>query len=570
MCRDLFMLLSLILLLGCVPEPQIVVKPPEPKAWTDLDLDAAVKTEEKSVYAPAPADNGPPPVACDAIHYLSLTPEGSDASPDAVLLLAPGMGTGMGALTHLGKNLIYVAKIEHNANIQVLIAERRGNCLEDLTGVNAAEAAQDINPAIDYYYNAKPINGKVFEGFITSEQAPYLSEFGVKLNIEDIYKIITTEVPDPAIRRQKLFLGGHSISGLTLGIFAAWDFDGDPSTLEDAGYRNCAGLVALDTFITVDPELNQAFYDLIPEQIRTPLRNMITRTSYNTTVANLRDGKISRIYLQKQLPESSMLTELAAMQADWAPDEESSLLDTVPYSENAEQYLKFVLSGTYREYMQPESGYKDIRCTNLALTGLLIDNNFSPLSGWTLSAGFLGNGTVADKNYPLPDMMDQFPALAGMFQTLVPLNLYYPAEKTSTLYQWINFDEFESSVCTTPEEEVVDIHDYIRAVYRGPTNYCEWYFPTRHAVDIAAVTEKGWIGDREHYRHTDFESKVPILNLVSEYGIVTPFTEVSPDDYILFKGYTHFDIVMASANRSTRPRKVIDSILEFMLPAGIQ
>lgn len=23
----------------------------------------------------------------------------------------------------------------------------------------------------------------------------------------------------------------------------------------------------------------------------------------------------------------------------------------------------------------------------------------------------------------------------------------------------------------------------------------EWYFPARHVVDIAAVTEKGWIGD---------------------------------------------------------------------------
>lgn len=565
MRRPMFILLSFVLLLGCVPNPDIVIKPPEPKAWTAEDLDAVVKMEEKSIYAPAPSDNGQPPAACDYIRYLSFTPKASDMEPDAVLMLAPGMDTGMGALTNLGRNLIYVAKTYHNANIQVLVAERRGNCLEDLTGVNAAEELQDINTAIDYYYNAKPINGKIFEGFVTNEQAPYLSEFGVKLNIEDFYKIITTEVPDPEIRRQKLFLAGHSISGLTMSIFAAWDFDGDPSTLDDAGYRNCAGFIALDTFITVDPEMNNALYDLFPEQMRTLLRNTITKSSYKSMVANLRSGKLSRILLPKILPESFMLTELSAMQADWAPNQESTLLDTVPYSENVDGYLKTILSGTYRDFMQPESAYKDIRCTNLALFGLLIDDNFNPSTGGSLSLGFLGNGKVADKNFPIPNMIDNFPAMSDMIQTLFPPSLYYPTEKASTLYKWANFDEFESSAFTTPEDEVVDIYDYIRGVYSGPTNYYEWYFPIRHFVDVTAVIEKGWIGDANHYRHTDYESKVPILKLVSEYGIVTPYPAANMDNSVFFKGYTHFDIVMASANRSSRPSKVVESILDFVL-----
>ena len=69
-------------------------------------------------------------------------------------------------------------------------------------------------------------------------------------------------------------------------------------------------------------------------------------------------------------------------------------LNTVPYSKNAEEYLKFALTGNYRDLNQPESDYKKNRCTNLALSGLLFDNNFFPLSGWSLSLGFLGNGSV--------------------------------------------------------------------------------------------------------------------------------------------------------------------------------
>ena len=86
-------------------------------------------------------------------------------------------------------------------------------------------------------------------------------------------------------------------------------------------------------------------------------------------------------------------------------------------------------------------------------------------------------------------------------------------------------------------------------------------------MDILAVNEKGWLGGDKHYQHTDFESKVPILRLYSEYGVIAPTTDISEQDHVLLKGYSHFDIILASANRpERRPNEVIDSMIKFMLP----
>lgn len=550
MRRYLFLVLSFLILLGCDPDPHTTIKLPDAKAWTAEDIDAVVDTEQKSIASPAPTENGQPPAECNAIRYLALAPKGLDAAPDAYLTLSPGMQMGAGALTHLAKNLIYMAKTYKDTNIKVFIIERRDNCLEDLTGVNAAEEARDVQTAVDYYYNDKSIDGKTFHGFLTSDQAPYFSEFGIKLNVEDIYTVITTEVPDPVTRRQKLFLAGHSISGFTLGFFAGWDFDGDAATLDDAGYRNCAGFIALDTLIATATELKEGILQMLPENLAPIVETMIYGAKYDKILANLRNGKWPRMVSEKQYPEAFMLSELNAMQADWAPDQKSTLLDDVPYSESVGLYLRTVLSGTYLELMQPNS-YKRLSCTNLALAGLLMDDSFSTMTGIALSMGFLINGAVADKTVPYP------------------MGLYYPTEKNArTLYQWINFDEILQSQYTTPDNEVVDIYDYVKAVYSGPSNYLEWYFPVRTLVDVLYFSENESLAETEYsqFYHPDFAGKVPILNFFSENGIITPSADISKHDHIYLEGYSHTDPIMASANRlDRRPNEVIEPMIDFMI-----
>ena len=48
-----------------------------------------------------------------------------------------------------------------------------------------------------------------------------------------------------------MICGGHSLGGPLTAAFASWDFDGDPATRRDAGYKQCAGLVGLDTTLAL-------------------------------------------------------------------------------------------------------------------------------------------------------------------------------------------------------------------------------------------------------------------------------------------------------------------------------
>ncbi len=198
---------------GPVPEGKTA---PAPRAWTPAQVDAMVRMDDQAIYSPAPRDNGTPPPECDYIHFLRFRLKGSSGNPadaDAVLLLMPGLLSGANAFEYLGRQMVYMAKTQRNLNLEVWATERRGNLLEDVTGLNAAEAAHDVQVAIDYYYHGAEVNGRKFAGFLTNSNVPFLSEFGLKLEMEDVYKIITTMMPDPAMRRQKLFVGGHSLGG---------------------------------------------------------------------------------------------------------------------------------------------------------------------------------------------------------------------------------------------------------------------------------------------------------------------------------------------------------------------
>ena len=72
----------------------------------------------------------------------------------------PGFLVGANEFQIFGKQLVYMAKTQKNANIEVWAVERRPNCIENLTGLEAAEAAADPQIAIDYYWYGKEINGR--------------------------------------------------------------------------------------------------------------------------------------------------------------------------------------------------------------------------------------------------------------------------------------------------------------------------------------------------------------------------------------------------------------------------
>lgn len=183
--------------------------------------------------------------------------------------------------------------------------DRRSNCLEDHTGVQAGLAARDPHVAVDYYYRHTSIGGKTFAGYLTSAQVGWLATVGIEQTVQDEYGLMTAELPDPQLRKQKVLCGGHSLGGIVTGFFAEWDFQGNP------GYQQCSGYFALDS--TISTSLNSlsgmsSFGSLVPD----------IGLGYSVVQAGLRSGLISRMLSLPVLinPETMSLLGLTGLAAD--------------------------------------------------------------------------------------------------------------------------------------------------------------------------------------------------------------------------------------------------------------
>ena len=130
------------------------------------------------------------------------------------------------------------------------------------------------------------------------------------------------------------------------------------------------------------------------------------------------------------------------------------------------------------------------------------------------------------------------------------------------LYRWVNFDEVANAdypnyqdadgtvTFTTMTEEVTDIQDFARILYRGPTNFAEWYFPARLRLDMAVASADYGPNHGLNYLHADDAQTLPRIELMAED----------------MPGYNHLDVLAAAVDRpGHRPNEVFAPMLEFVL-----
>ncbi|MDI6875087.1 hypothetical protein [Candidatus Solincola sp.] len=593
---------------GPVPESP---HPPAERAWSEQDVDAAVVVEEQAVYSPAPRDNGTPPPECDYIHFLRFRPaDGSTLDPadpqkvnsettDAMLVMLPGILEGANGFEYLGRQLVYVAKMQRGLNLEVWAVERRPNTLEDLSIANYLEGELEAGrmtveeaarKAIDYYYLGKEVNGRTFRGWLKDPDVPFLSEFGLKLATEDVFRVIMAMVPDPEVRKQKVFVGGHSLGGIMTSMFAGWDLDGNPETLEDAGFNNCAGLFGLDTTVTPVSEMVGAVLEQLPEGIRNMLRD-ITADNYATLVRQLREDPNSNRILPFPLinAESMALLEAVGMMAFYAPDEECKVLREAPFSGQAQMLLRFMHSRDAQTFMDGVPQITDFRYTNEAMLGVVFDDSFAPVGMIQNSMGFLGGGTVVKKDFPPAELIQGIPIIGELAGGMLGKGPYYIANDAGPdalhlgqgpLYYWVNFDEVGDAAdpdfqdtegemtYTTTENEVSDIHDVARVIFKGPLNLTEWYFSTRQVADIVAALFPFARDYGINFIHGDRVEELPRIEFIAEQGVLSEGTFMFfpiPGERKLIKGYNHMDVLTACANApSRRPNEVIDPLIDFV------
>lgn len=571
---------------GPVPENLLT---PALMDYTQTDVDNAVTATLEEIYSPAPVENGAGPSACDYVRFLRARPaqgySDNAVDADACFLLVPGMLEGANGFHYMARNMVYIAKMQYGMNIEVWGMDRRNNCLEDLTGAQAAEQASDpdqaLDLAIDYYYNGKEINGKSFDGFLTSEQVPFISEFGLKMDTEDMFTIIMTMVPDQAMRKQKVFVGGHSMGGMHTSLFAGWDLDGDPETLDDTGYNNTAAIFCLDSTLSpldyiVDGVL-QEYLSSIPQTV-IDFGKELTEGGYKIALRMLRNDRIPRFVNARMAkmvtgsplePEIYGVIEILSQLAYVAPDRECTAIDKTPISENMDETLRMYFA---RDEDQLDSGVPsalDFRFTNEALLGIFFDDDFTNVEIIRASMGFLHGGAIIPKDPELGFEGLFVPADAGP-------DLDHLGE--GPLYTWADFDEVANlsdplhqdvdlaTTFTTYTDEVADIQDFARALYAGDSNLIEWYFSVRRMVDMMAVIMDYGKKYGLNYYHSDMIQTLPQLEIIAGDGVGDMGGNNQTATQVILDGYNHMDPMFGVANKEAyRKNQTIYELMDFAI-----
>jgi hypothetical protein len=510
----------------------------------------SVRASYVRVYDPLPASVGPHPSACDWLAYLRFRdPKGprESARADAVVVLIPGFLAGGSSFDVLARNAV-LNSAARGSHVEVWGLDRRANCLEDHTGVEAASRARDASVAYDYYWRGGEAGGRRFDGFKSGSEADFLREFGLERTVRDWYTVLTRAVPDRRQRVKKVICGGHSLGGPLTAAFASWDFDGDPDTIDDAGYNQCAGLVGLDTSVAIDGSSGApggaSAFDVAGQNRAAPFIDAPPLT-----------------------PETIQLPSVFGVGA-FHRARGTDLLRKLPHSNNIDLAQRLLFSRDAANFVTGRPSIRDFTVTNEVVLSGVFDDNSAPIFFLRASLGFATGGPVVDKNFPGP---------SGGF-------LAIPSEPKTPLYSWRNYDEVRPPIAlnddgepfTTREGEVTDIHQLARAMFEAPADYVEQYFPTRILTDVTAAEEGDRSGSLSNLRY-DGPSKRPLLliqardsdnNDPDDRG--PPIAGERPNGLALSRewilpGYNHLDVAAAARRQNDgRPEPSSGSLTDFV------
>jgi len=520
------------------------------------------------VKIPLPDSVGAHPAACDWLSYLRFRDKkgpAKSADADKILIAQPGILEGAGAFDSVARNTIAQAAAQ-GRHIEFWALDRRSNCLEDHTGVDAGRVAKDAHVAVDYYYRNKKINGRTFAGYPTNDQLKWVQNLGLEQTVRDQYDLMLKELPSAAVRRQKALCGGHSLGGVLTAFFAQWDFDHDPATKDDAGFNQCAGYFALDTQISTSlPGSAQAQavpaqlvddVDLGPDVVKAGLElGIIPRTLSAPAVIN---------------SETMNLLAIAGLSARNAPGAESDLASYIPSSFNTDSTYRLLLSKDYPTFIKGSPTVKDFRITNGAALGALLDDNSEPLAFLQTSVGFFTGGKIADKTFPVPADLVKTPGWERLAQFVGTEKKAIPDEPGGPLYTWLNYNQIDGNIAkskdgtpfTTPAKEVTDLGELARSLADHPLDFTEHFFPTKMVTDIALASSPK-IG--KDVVHAEGLKANPTITLIAGDGILAGLpTDGIFGTVVTAPGYQHLDVLTAAAVQNDgKPEPVSTALATF-------
>lgn len=508
-----------------------------------------------TLAVPLPPDSLPHPAACDTLSYLRWrSADGPQSSSDAdrVLVAQPGIFEGAGAFDSVARNTVSRAAAL-GKHIEFWALDRRSNCLEDHTGVQAALRTGSFDTATNYYFHGAEVDGRRFAGFADGEATAWLRDQGLAQTLRDEYDVLRLEFPDQAVRKKKVLCGGHSLGGFLTGYFAEWDFDGNPATTADAGYNQCSGYFALDTTIKAGLGVRGPQIPDLPA----PAAGLVEGGSLqlDTALPVLRLPAVIN-------PETTNLLALAGLAARLRPDGTNDLVRRLPDNANITATLRTLLSQDAAMFATGTPDVRQLNATNQAVLGAILDDNSQPLGFLQASLGFVGGGPVGPKTFPVPDAIAQSAPAMGMFGDAPKASP--TVYDSGTVYRWLDYDDIagltspEARRYTSPGSEVTSIGELARSLSEPPLDFTEWYFPTRLSLDLQQTSAPSFA---HNHIHPDGVNRNPILTFRTSGGIPVVDSGSPRDEVIQLPGYNHLDVLTAAPRQNNGQPEVVSTRL---------
>ncbi len=517
-----------------------------PKDWEELEVPSTTTPEDgirREIFRvpgstpPANPDSGettPPELNySDVIRYRedSATP----VPARAIVIAYPGLLGGGSSFELLARHIVRRG-IDSGEPIEVWAIDRRANGLEDLKGLNTAEAAGNPEIAQGYYFGGDTIDGESFPGVVMAGDIGYMSEWGLATHIDDLVNVIAL-IPE-ASRRDHLFLMGHSMGAWFAEAYAAWRFD-DGSR----GVEELAGIVLVDGLLHEEPLTEDEYHEGTSGGF----------LSF-AGIGEIRSG--SRRYFELPFFGSEVLPRMEVLLMRALVDPEAVIED-----EGRDRTLRLLL----------QLGSEPVpKMTNAAAVGFGLDDGSCSLFLVAISCGKPTGGSTEDYHNVIAD------------ETMIRPN---DAEAT---YAWIDATDADS-------DEFTPIANIAHSFIDGPTNFAEWYYPERLRLDLALagganLPEDGFAADSGLRVFDGLLNDAPILAIAAglmeaeDYEVVRTRVAATVGsgrvnagatrdtnagfEIVDAAGFTHIDPLSAS-DRTGNP--VPDAVVDFVyanIPAG--
>ncbi|MEV6767470.1 hypothetical protein AB0N05_02445 [Nocardia sp. NPDC051030] len=567
-------------------------EPEQLRSEVVLETDDGVVVSEVTWYAPMPAGSLPHPPETDYLSFLRFRWAGGPEDPaaaDAVLSAQAGAAEGPCSMDPLARNI--VRELGHRGIAAEFWAmDRRDNQVWDHTGLEAAVAAEDYQVALGYYFENATLNGRRFDGFgVTGDRSNVLADIGLRRVIEDWHFIHSHEIPDPAVRKRNLFVGGHSYGGQITALYAAWDF-GDHGNADEAGCGQMAGYVSFD-----GPLQLRILPDHVPgfsEALRMGWDSPIGQLPISVVNEGLRLGVLPRTMALPSIfdglfPQGQVLAPLAEIEtmaaifglaARFEPDAESVFPRRFPHTFVWEVLGRVFLGGDVVNTVTQQSSFRDFRMTNAAVLGAIFDGQGLPFALAAPNFGTLDGGPVAERKFPIGPDFNGVP-LIGWATSFLTWQPRFTPTSTQHLYTWRNYNRmdepFEYPQLTSTGgplnasfEEHSDAAEIARAFGgTGRLGYLEPYVSAKQYTDEIFMLLGDRSGDFRFIRFEDFRSRVPGIQLVSaqlwgKFRWIPGFIE--PDARFI-EHYSHSDMINATAVQNDgKPDPVMWQTVDFI------